>query len=467
MQNLSLYYSDSFLSGYLNESKDTLVAPSTQLLKLDLSVLSGSRLPQIAVESVEKAGELSSQFNVKPKHLPEQHSQYLTLDLLTLSTARSRPVRMSVVSLASTYNPLYSSVSENSEDLDLYSVRLQLDRMVIPEKETKLGKFKRLIKGKEKHVPELDDDGKFMAYVWHKLQSTYYFYEKTSTLNVPWREAAEVFFFGDRLDDLYGSKSHILNYIMLSPLELGKPRFSNLSRFHEDTEWDVVGILEQLVPNWARFNDILDLYAESEENKSRPELFELFSAFANQSDGLCIPLAIGMFGRWLLEYNRNPTVKSNYQDSLILNFFRKATRMALALEKVKDMLEAELTNFDSSTKLALTRYLNKDNRSALSIGLQSLGEYYQYEHNHNVSVTLWELNCHLTQDSESGNLAILGLTDGYGFGNLIKEHNHLGKRSKTNKFNTKRRIAHLYRILMNQSGFDEYGVSWATKEKYD
>lgn len=478
MQNLLLYYSDSLLNAYLNESKDTLVTITDSSHASTTSSMHRP-VPEIAVQPAERHAysQLASASTHLQSQIPDfpgaratflgQSSPGQTSDVHTLSTARSGHLRMSVgsaVSLATSYNSLYSPVSENSDDLDLQSVRQQLDAIDVADSQTRLGKFKRLLK-KEKEAPELDDDAKFMAHVCIKLQTSYYHYEKTSTLNVNWTEAAEVFFFGDTLDRLFGSQEVALNYILHSSLELGEPLFSNLSKFHDTKNMDCGGFLQQLSPNLARFNDVLDLYAESESNISLPQLFELFSSFANHADGLCIPLATSMFGRWLLAYNRDSAVESNYQNTLILNFFRKGARLALALEKVKDLFE--LDGFDRQTKLALLRYLNKDNQNALSIAMHSLAEYFQFEHNHNLSVTLWELNCHLTKDSDSGNLAILGLTDGYGFGNHIKQHNRLGKRSKTNKFNTKRRIAHLYRILMSQPGFDEYGVSWAMKEKYD
>lgn len=431
------------------------------------SSIVSSRLPHIEINAVQPHGHRSNQ--QKPNldstfNLLDPPSHFLTLPLQTLSTGPSGSVRNSMTSVAASYNSLYSTVSSNTEDFDLQSIRLQLDK-VEEGKSSKLDKFKRLIRRKEKEPQDLDEDAKFMTYVCQKLQNSYYFYEKTETLNVPWADAAEVFFFGETLDKLFESHQGILGYLLQSTLEVGEPRFSNLNKFHDHTEATTTDLVNHLLPSLERFNDVLDLYAVSESNIARPELFELFSGFANISKGLCIPLAISMFGRWLLAYNRDSTVESNYENALILNYFRKSARMALAMEKVKHLFD--LNGLDKKANLAMSRYLNKDNKNALSIALQTLGEYFQYDHNHNLSVTLWEINCHLTQDSESGNLAILGLTDGYGFGNHVKEHNKIGKRSKTNKFNTKRRIAHLYRILMKQPGFDEYGVSWAEKSKYD
>lgn len=437
--------------------------------------------PQIEVNAPPHIEVNAIESHVHPSNCPGSYilesttfsltspSQFLTLPLQSLSTGKEGSVRDSLTSFATSFNSLYSLVSGNTEDLDLQSIRVQLTKDG-EQKQSKLDIFKRLVKRKEKELPELDENAQFLAYLSQKLQTSYYFYEKTSTLNVQWREAAEVFFFGEPLDKLFEQQPSILGYVLQSSLELGEPRFSNLNKFHVQPNVSTSDLLTQLVPNLDHFNEMLDLYAMSEANIARPELFELFSGFANISEGLCIPLAISMFGRWLLAYSRDSAVESNYENTVILNYFRKAARLALAIEKVRPLFEDSLeqaTKLDKNTKLALTRYFNKDNNNALSIALQTLGEYYQYEHNHHLSVTLWELNCQLTQDSESGKLAILGLTNGYGFGNHIKEHNRIGKRSKTDKFNTKRRIAHLYRILMKQPGFDEYGVSWAEKDKYN
>lgn len=478
MQNLD-HHSQSHLSKL---SKNTL--PDVKFVRSsgNITVVTSNGPPpppQIEINAVEthvhpsnRPGSYTLESTTYSLTLP---SQFLTLPLQSLSAGKEGSVRDSVTSFTTSYNSLYSLVSGNTEDLDLQSIRLQLDK-VGEQKSSKLDRFKRLVKRKDKNLPELDEDAKFLAYVCQKLQTSYYFYERTSTLNVPWREAAEVFFFGDPLDKLFQSQHSILGYVLQSSLELGQPRFSNFNKFHVHMNVTISDLITQLLPSLDHFNEMLDLYAMSEANIARPELFELFSGFANICEGLSIPLAISMFGRWLLAYSRDSAVESNYENTVILNYFRKAARLALAIEKVKplfvDYLE-QTTKLDENTKLdkiknlALARYFNKDNNNALSIALQTLGEYYQYEHNHHLSVTMWELNCQLSHDSESGNLAILGLTNGYGFGNHIKEHNRIGRRSKTDKFNTKRRIAHLYRILMKQPGFGEYGVSWADKSKYD
>lgn len=111
--------------------------------------------------------------------------------------------------------------------------------------------------------------------------------------------------------------------------------------------------------------------------------------------------------------------------------------------------------------------MKKDNVNALATNHHSLGEYQQFVDEHDRTVFLWEMNYHLTEDADSDNLAILGLTNGYGYGNMCKKQNHFGSPSKKHRYETKRRIAHMYRILMKKPDFDEYGVSWATNEKYD
>lgn len=218
-----------------------------------------------------------------------------------------------------------------------------------------------------------------------------------------------------------------------------------------------------LQPQLATFNDILDLYAVSDENINRQELFETFSQFANEAHGLCIPLAISMFGNWLLTFNRDSALESNYQNDLILDYFRKSIRLALVIRRLAPFFDAHLQQLSKKDRLDVTRYWKKDNTNALSTSLHSLGEYHQFIHEHDKAVTIWEINCHLTEDAELGNLAVLGLTNGYGFGNLAKKQNRFGHHSKKHRYNTKRRIAHIYRILMKKPGFDEFGVSWLPK----
>lgn len=432
----SLSYADSLLSAYLTESKDTLLDPP-------------DTLPVIAVEDADASAPPASAPAASPA--PSGTPTFISIDR-----------RVSVVSLVSSYNSLYSLASQNSEDLDLESVRVELAQL--DKKPSRMGRLRKLWKHAD--VRPLSDSEQFVASVTQHLQRTLYHYDKRTTLNVPWATAAETLMFGQPLDALF-RRDELVTYLMESAYELGEVRFSNMSRFHAAREWDVGGQLDALQERLARFNDVLDLYAELDSNIKRPELFELFSEFANSALGLPIPLAVSMFGNWLLTYSRDAAVESNYQNTLILDYFRKAARLTLVVRKLAPVFDAALLHLDKKTQLEWARYWNKDNTNALATSLHSLGEYYQYVQDHDMAVTLWELNCHLTGDADLGRLAVLGLTNGYGLGNHNKQHNKFGKVSKTNKFNTKRRIAHLYRILMQLLLFDEYGVSWVTKEKYD
>lgn len=446
--NKSSLYADSLLNAYLAESKDTLVDSNAEAdLAPELRPLESRPLetiPQIVVE-------------------PSQHDEH---EGPTFIAVPQPAKRISVISTASTYNSNYSSVSEN-EDLDLQSVRMKLEHLDTDPKRTRLGRFRKMFRGQQDEAPPKDENEAFLAHVKHELQTSYYAYDKTATLHVPWADAAEVLLFGQPLDAIFTSPQSLLRYLMESSYELGEVRFSNMSRYHLGDGLHVPELLRQLQPNLDRFNDVLDLYAESDSNIRRPELFEMFSAFANQADGLPIALAVSMFGNWLLSYNKDAAIANNYQNTLILDYFRKAARLALVVRKAAPLFEDAVTQLDKKDQYDVSRYWSKDNSNALATSLHSLAEYYQYIQDHNMAVTIWELNCHLTGDPDSGRLAVLGLTNGYGFGNRAKEHNRFGKKSKTNKFNTKRRIAHLYRVLMKLPSFEEYGVSWATKEKYD
>lgn len=362
---------------------------------------------------------------------------------------------------------LYSSLSYDS-DLDLESVKLPLDELSLEKpKQSRLKRLQHFLTRDNVPQKPLTDNDKFEAYVDNLLRTTCYACDERPVLNIDFVAAAEIFFFGDTLPSLFPKQQSMVHYLMQSSLELGEAKFSNLNRFHTDASYDIRLILEDLLPKMATFNDILDLYALSSDNINRSELFETFSQFANESKGLCIPLAISMFGNWLLSFNRDNAVKSNYENDLILDYFRKLIRLALVIRRLQPLLEKVSLLFTKKESMDLSRYWKKDNVNALATSLLSLGEYYQFIHEHDKAVTIWEINCHLTEDTESGNLAILGLSNGYGFGNLSKKQKVFGHHSKIHKFNTKRRTAHIYRILMRKPDFDEFGVLWATKEKYD
>ncbi|PVH18524.1 uncharacterized protein CXQ87_001455 [Candidozyma duobushaemuli] len=418
----SSYYSNSILSSYLKGSSEDLVAAAA--------------VPEISIVPPDGPAETGKSNN-----------------------------RVSSYSDTSDFNSLYSSVSNVSDDTDLESVKLKLNQYETKSR-GKLSKLRGLFRQEKPEPVEQDDNTLFFRHTCGRLREEFYDYKPNESLDVAWADACEVFLFGDTLSQILPSHGELLRFVLESSFELGEVKFSNLNKFHNAESFVPEELLRDVLPAIHDFNHVLDLYAESKANAQRPELYDKLIRDANRSDGLCVPLAIAMFGNWLLTYNKSD-LTNNYDNALILNYFRKAARLAMALRKLRPVLEPAVEKFSTSDQLLLKRFLNKDTNNALALSLHNLGEYYQHVQNHDVAVTLWELNCQLTHDLESGNLAILGLTNGYGIGNKIKEHKHIGKRSKTNKFNTKRRVAHLYRILLQRPDFHEYGVSWATKEKYD
>lgn len=472
MNNSSLYYSSSILNAYLNDGNDLSVnspierSNVTFTAETDASQQSRPSQPSSA-SSGTQGPDVKTVSNSQKQNGTKNYRDSNFLAPASAKETSGSNTRASVVS-GSTYNSLYSSISNDSADLDLESVKLPFDKLQLTKPKTsRLKRIQQFLAGEQAPEKELDENGKFVAYTEAKLQKDYYYNEDSAVLKIDFAEAAEILFFGETLPNLFPKEQSMVHYLMQSSFELGEVRFSNLNRFHSDVEYDIHQLLVDLQPQLATFNDILDLYAASNENINRSELFETFSGFANEAKGLCIPLAISMFGNWLLTFNRDSAVESNYENDLILDYFRKLIRLALVVRRLGDVFNEQAQSFSKKERMDLTRYWRRDNLNALSTSLHSLGEYYQFNHEYDKAVTIWEINCHLTEDSESGNLAILGLTDGYGFGNLNKKQNRFGHHSKKNRFNTKRRIAHIYRILMKKPDFDEFGVSWATKEKYD
>lgn len=448
---MNSYYSDSLLSAYL-ESTDTLpdsekdekaqLVPTWTVAAPETPILlpapdPSERTPKIRSE----ADSFGTLFERSSERTPN----------VTRSSVHSRSSLQSALSARSAEMSLVLSLNSLTELQSVAPVRTK----------SRLGRFKHLFTAdRSAHSDQGADTADSEAGAITRIEA--YFAEPTK---VPWEEVAEVFFFGDALDALFPAND-LAVYVCHSAHELGEPRFSNLELFHASLVPDPELLLRAAMPHVAAFNDVLDLYAQEPSNRQLPQLFEIFSAHASRSDGLGLPLAIAMFGNWLLDYNRDPEGASNYTNGLILHYFRKATRLALAFRRLVPWFEPALAKFTPTERVAMSRFLHRDMDNALTLALSSLAAYHQYAHDHTVAVSLWELNCHLTQDAESGHLAILGLTDGFGVGNRIKER-RLGMRARANKFATKRRIAHLYRILMQLPDFNEYGASWATKEKYD
>lgn len=447
MQFLKLYYSNSLLSTYLEPSQE------------DLSdIHNKDKVPTISVDPPQLPSKsvltVSSNANTPVVGSPKSSGD------LTTSVSNQ-----SFTSYGSSATSVFSCESGFSDDIDLQSLQNNIDAHEMSRRHSRFHKIKRFLKHDKTADKPPDEETVFFESLRTKMTRDYYSYEKNQTLDVDWKKASEVFAFGDPLSVVLPSDETKLRYLTQSQFELGELRFSNLNKFHQGDP-DAQALLREVTPALQEFKKVLDLYAESDTNLKRQDLFEIFSKYANHSEGLCIPLAIAMFGNWLLSYNRDSNVENNYDNSLILNYFRKGLRVALVMKELAPRLKTFLDETDKHKKILLKKYMEKDNDLALSLCLHSLGEYYQYMHDYNMAVTLWELNGHLTADLDSGNLTVLGLSDGYGFGNKIKE-SRFGKRSKTNKFNTKRRVAHMYRILMERPDFREFGVSWATKEKYD
>lgn len=434
-------------------------------LELEGKVTKVPRLSEIDVQSPE----MERRSGPKKERKTPTSTKVVRLDIRNHSEDDKRNTART--SFVSKRDSLHSSITIDSDDVDLESVQLPFEQLDLENRKTsRFQRVKQFLTGEQPEKRVLDDNAKFSAYVEHQLKTNFYFYddqESAPVLDIKFAEGAEVFFFGETLTNLFPSDQAKIHYLMLSSFELGEQRFSNLNRFHTDAKYDVPLLLADLKPQLEVFGEILDMYALSDANISRGELFERFSQFANDAAGLCIPLAISMFGNWLLSFSRDSAVDSNYQNDLILDYFRKLVRLALVVRRLEPLFEQCLRQLPKQDRWAVNCYWKKDNINALATSLHSLGEYYQYLHEHDKAVTMWEINCHLTEDSELGHLAIMGLGNGYGFGNHLKRQSPFGHRSKKHRFVTKRRIAHMYRIMMKKPDFDEFGVSWATKDKYD
>lgn len=315
---------------------------------------------------------------------------------------------------------------------------------------------------------------RYYEYVNKTLLDKYYSNSTREDFSLPWNDILETLLFGDLLGSIFANDTaQLFSYLLHGHLEAGDVVFDSpidASHIYRLSDSDIEQVLRALLANIVVFNEVLELYLSSNSNLHSDKLFELFKNSTSLSGPvLQIPLAQAMFGNWLLSFNRDSAAASNYDNALILNYFRKLARLATVLRKLHQngFFDQALKAFSGKDTVLLSHYLDKDNNFALSISLNNLAEFYQVHNEYHISTNMWELNCHITKDKESGDLAILGLTNEFGYGNKYRTLNKLGKKNKTSKFNSKRRVAQLYRILIKAGSNDDVGTSWVWKEKYD
>lgn len=474
----SSVYNSSLLDNYMNPSQLSL--PKLQERQpSNLRYETNGNLPQINIIS-----ENNSNMNRTQQIEGNQNG-------LRLNSSRS-----SVHSCASSSNSVFSAVSDVSQDDEVNKVNLavnandqngnlplslsvQFEKQYEEEQRKyalKQNKFKTLFSNAHGHknienfniYSDNLSNQRYFNYINNKLNEDYYSYSSKQTLNLNWYEICEVYLYGDLLKKIYPSNEYLMQYLFYNQLESGELIFKNNLNNEDIININYSQSLKKLINDLNNFDEVLDLYSVNQQNLNSSKLFQIFKDFANH-DGFSIPLAQAMFGNWLLSYNKDDTIDNNYDNELILTYFRKAARFSYAIKKLNDekYFDNLVNEFNDKERSMFKTFLNKNNNFALGISLHNLGEYYQVHNEYDVAVNLWEINCHLTKDNDSGNLAILGMTDGFGFGNKFKTLNKLGKKSKTNKFNTKRRIAQLYRVLIKAGVNQEVGTSWVFKDKYD
>ena len=291
---------------------------------------------------------------------------------------------------------------------------------------------------------------------------------KNEKLDIDWDHVVEIYLFDGRVEAVL--EYNLINYLLGSHLETGHLRFQKFS--YNSGSFSMGYMLRDVLDQLNEFSGVINQFKLELEGHDSTGFGDMdtFHSLVKYVEypGFTLPMAQAIFGTWLLSYSLKRDEK-NYDDVRIMNNFRKCARMAIVIRKLWSSgyfnASIESDNFTREEQLALKKVFTKDNNFALSTSLCSIAEYYQHMQGFDVAINFWETNAHLTGDVESCNLAIWGLSDGFGMGNKVKRL-HIGG-EKRRKFNTKRRIAHLYRILIENGGRPEVGTSWVFKEKYD
>lgn len=220
--------------------------------------------------------------------------------------------------------------------------------------------------------------------------------------------------------------------------------------------------LKHLAQDIAALDEVLDLYAKNANTTSDRLLLVL--ANLARSAAVPMPLAHAMLGSWRVSYEHGAPHTGPMAD------FRTALRQALlyrnlvAIGYFDDVLTE--SHFAPNHLILLKRFFGKDTNAALGLAIQAIGQYHHQHRDCDLATDLWEIGAHATGDTDCCELAIWGLSDGFGSGNL-KGVSKLSSSYKKAKFVCKRRIAHLYRILLRSGKTLEIGILWVRKLKYD
>lgn len=289
------------------------------------------------------------------------------------------------------------------------------------------------------------------------LTDKYYSYAKAEKLVLPWNELFEIYVFGDVLQSYSDDQ---LWSLLLNHVHEGGEYLYRSSMVQQPLPLNkCLPFLEQLAVDLGKFEEILDLYSK-QENWNSDILFEAFHNFISCL-AVPIPMSLTLFADYML------SIKHASTEFYMCHIF-KLIRLLwyIYLLNQRNVFDSYLEQMEKGKQILVRKFLNKDNRTSLGLSLFHLGEFFQIRGDINTATNLWEVSGHITKDPECCQMAIWGITDGYGSGNKYKLLNKLGKKTKTNKYNTKRRIAQLYRVL-NEKEKQDIGVSWVWKEKYD
>lgn len=306
-------------------------------------------------------------------------------------------------------------------------------------------------------------------------------------LDICWQSVAEILLFGDTLDNIFENPVQLFAFLSSSTDELGETKFAwqkrcavasrrhfnrysvgksqkskCVARHPRGMRYTTPSVsLIKLTSCLESLNMVLNAYAYDLNCFQLSDLLHTLRACANHN--LAVPLAIALLAQWHEAFGEPPTC---HHGGSTVTQFRRAARFALAIRKLRLWLAIESLHLSKSQVRVLNAWWGKDNTGALATSLHHLGSHHQQMRDIDVAVLFWETNSHLTADTDLGWLAVVGLRNGKGLG-LRPAGLRSRRYSKARRWALKRRIAHVYRSLMKNPAYEEYGVSWALKTKYD
>ncbi|ODQ80502.1 hypothetical protein BABINDRAFT_160776 [Babjeviella inositovora NRRL Y-12698] len=329
-------------------------------------------------------------------------------------------------------------------------------------------------KGNPEKASDLTDS------IMPRLQSEYY-----RELTLKWDDMTEISLFGGLLGDLFhGQHTHdvLFNYVLHATPCTDFPQSYASGLDITLSKAQLFDIIRQqdFLGRYKRFTATIAEMKEQSNDSSLLRKSDTANFHALRENGdltlgtltYKFPLASVLYLNWLLQYGETSALSEKYTRYEILPKMYFVARCSYIIDYLFNQgYFSEAMTTKNGQEHLLSRFVDKDNQIALALALAAIANYYQDRQAFNHALHYYECGANVCCDLDCLRMTIMGLSSGVGYGNVKDKDSsanvlHMARRKRL-KFENKRRIAQLYRLMEKKSGVQEFGGSWVWKKKYD